>query len=333
MTDRASVLARPSPARSVAHAIETVRDFEHFEAAGGMPVEFHPLSRSAPPFTLEGVQRQGIALGRISSRTGFSATPAVRADAISISFITGGVIVRRDHRGEHIGRTGFATMDTFDTRSSAEASPHHTSVSGTVSRATLAAAHLALEGRDSHAPLPRFVPLVDATGLPLLGLKSTMDRVFERLKAGVQDADLVFPLLAEIMVNRLLSAWPREGPEAAQPDTSPSLRPLNRARDFIDGHIAGKLLLSDIAAAAGVGVRQLQTVFKTQTGSTPVQFILERRLDRVRADLQEAAGSGVAVREVAERWGFTHMGDFGSRYRARFGEPPSLTRRSSPSGR
>ena len=82
-----------------------------------------------------------------------------------------------------------------------------------------------------------------------------------------------------------------------------------------------------MAAAAGVGVRRLQTMFKAETGRTPVQFILERRLERVRADLGTAS-DGLSIHEIASRWGFTHMGDFGRRYRARFGEPPSLTRRA-----
>jgi transcriptional regulator GlxA family with amidase domain len=53
----------------------------------------------------------------------------------------------------------------------------------------------------------------------------------------------------------------------------------------------------------------------------------EMRLDRVRAELQASAGvSGSGVREVAQRYGFLHLGHFAAQYRARFGERPSETR-------
>ena len=38
-----------------------------------------------------------------------------------------------------------------------------------------------------------------------------------------------------------------------------------------------------------------------------------------------AAGDGVTVTAVAERWGFNHLGSFAVLYRKRWGESPSQT--------
>ena len=80
---------------------------------------------------------------------------------------------------------------------------------------------------------------------------------------------------------------------------------------------------------AGVSVRSLQAQFRHDLGQTPTAYVRNRRLERARADLADAApGSGVTVTDVAARWGFTHFGRFAATYRARFGETPSHTLRS-----
>ena len=58
-----------------------------------------------------------------------------------------------------------------------------------------------------------------------------------------------------------------------------------------------------------------------------MEFLRELRLDKVRAELAASAGGpGSGVREVAQKYGFLHLGHFAAQYRARFGERPSETR-------
>ncbi|MNW20549.1 transcriptional regulator EutR [compost metagenome] len=45
----------------------------------------------------------------------------------------------------------------------------------------------------------------------------------------------------------------------------------------------------------------------------------------MRAELQ-AASTQTGVRDVAQKYGFLHLGHFAAQYRARFGERPSDTR-------
>ena len=321
------------PQTFFSHRIETAGQIERLNAEGGIAVRFRPLGRAGAAFTFVGGQSAALSLWRTASRSGFVTTPQIDVDVITVRFVTRGVMLRHDHRREHVGRPGWAMMVMFDAMRDEEASEGFEALSGTITRQALVAGHMAFEGEAASAALPDFEPIVEMKGLPLQALMLTMDRVHGQLRAGVSDSDLLFPLLEEIMVYQLLSAWPRRAPGTLWPRSASGAAPLRRAQDYIDGHIAQKLLLSDVAGAAGVGVRRLQLIFRGETGKTPLQFILERRLDRVHADLRTSSGGGASVGTVAARWGFTHMGDFGRRYRARFGEAPSLTRRSPPSAR
>ncbi|MEL6890545.1 MAG: AraC family transcriptional regulator [Actinomycetota bacterium] len=106
-------------------------------------------------------------------------------------------------------------------------------------------------------------------------------------------------------------------------------RAVRAARDFIDRHLAAPLTVAEIAEAAGVSVRTLQNHFADDMGQTPMSYLRDARLDRVRAELADLpTGEGATVTEVAFRWGFTHLGRFSIAYRERFGETPSQTLRS-----
>lgn len=71
---------------------------------------------------------------------------------------------------------------------------------------------------------------------------------------------------------------------------------------------------------------------RTGSGSTlgmpPMQYLRTVRLRGVREELLGLdPEDSTTVAEVATRWGFTHLGRFAQYYRARYGEPPSPTRR------
>jgi AraC-like DNA-binding protein len=85
--------------------------------------------------------------------------------------------------------------------------------------------------------------------------------------------------------------------------------------------------IGGIAAAAGVGVRSMEDGFRRHLGMSPLAYLRERRLDRVREDLQIATPVETTVADVAYRWGFSHLGRFAAAYRHRFGENPSDTLR------
>ncbi|MGA9361915.1 MAG: helix-turn-helix domain-containing protein [Mycobacterium sp.] len=83
---------------------------------------------------------------------------------------------------------------------------------------------------------------------------------------------------------------------------------------------------SDLAQAAGVGVRQLQKLFRDEFDMSPAHYLRNVRLDGARSDL--ISGDEVTiVSDVAHRWGFNHLGRFAAHYEHKFGETPSRTLR------
>src|SRR5436190_7788928 len=98
-------------------------------------------------------------------------------------------------------------------------------------------------------------------------------------------------------------------------------RDVRRAEAYIRSNVSHNIRLQDIAAAAGVSVRTLQTSFKRDRHVTPMQWLRNLRLDAARQHL--IAGSSVA--EAAHGTGFPHQGRFSQYYRKRFGHSPSST--------
>ena len=102
-------------------------------------------------------------------------------------------------------------------------------------------------------------------------------------------------------------------------------RAVRKAQEFMAAHAEQPLSLADVCREAGCSARALQIAFRQHAGQGPMEFLRELRLDRVRAELQ-AAATQTGVRDVAEKYGFLHLGHFAAQYRARFGERPSDTR-------
>ncbi|WP_236241191.1 helix-turn-helix transcriptional regulator [Streptomyces sp. CC228A] len=91
---------------------------------------------------------------------------------------------------------------------------------------------------------------------------------------------------------------------------------------------------TELAALARVSARRLQESFRAHVGTTPMGYVRDIRLERVRDELRAAEpGGGLTVSEVAWRWGFTHLGRFAASYRDRFGEAPSQTLQARPPAR
>lgn len=89
---------------------------------------------------------------------------------------------------------------------------------------------------------------------------------------------------------------------------------------------ANALRVPDVAAALGLSVRWLQQGFRQWRNTTPLQFLRQTRLRRVRDELCRSGGE-TEVTTVALRDGFMHSGRFSAYYQSAFGELPSTTLR------
>jgi AraC-like DNA-binding protein len=102
---------------------------------------------------------------------------------------------------------------------------------------------------------------------------------------------------------------------------------LAAAKAFIAAHLTDpRLGAAMIAAGVGLSPRQLSRVFAASGASVP-QYIRERRLDRARALLADAANRHIPVAEIAARCGFGSAAHFSTAFAERFGAAPSELRR------
>jgi AraC-like DNA-binding protein len=133
--------------------------------------------------------------------------------------------------------------------------------------------------------------------------------------------------LEEFCMSSLLMIQPSSYREQLiRVSTAPGRRAVRQSLDFIEQHLSEPVTMDAIAEHVGVSIRSIQQGFKDELGVTPMAYLRERRLERVREELTDAAAEdGVTVTEVAERWGFNHLGSFAVLYRKRWGESPSQT--------
>lgn len=99
---------------------------------------------------------------------------------------------------------------------------------------------------------------------------------------------------------------------------------VQRARDYLEAHAHELITITGLATELGVSIRALQIGFQKNLHCSPMQLLLRCRLDLARARLLSPA-PGDTVSSIALASGFVNLGKFAMRYRAAYGEVPSLT--------
>ncbi len=106
------------------------------------------------------------------------------------------------------------------------------------------------------------------------------------------------------------------------------LRPcaLARAQRYIDHHLAERIGLADIANAACVSRYHFARMFRLSTGHSPMQYLLQRRIERARQLLLSGRHS---VSTVAYELGFFDQSHFVNSFRRVTGATPGWYARHS----
>ena len=98
---------------------------------------------------------------------------------------------------------------------------------------------------------------------------------------------------------------------------------LLRALAAMEARLEGPCAPQQLAAAAGVSMRQLERLFRAELGCTPGEHYRRLRLERAR---QLARQTELPLAEIAAACGFGSTSHFSRRYRARFGVSPGADR-------
>lgn len=194
-----------------------------------------------------------------------------------------------------------------------------------------------LLGRPTRPPLA-LAPELDVTRGPGRSWARLVTTVVEDLCEGPgappgQATLYTSPLTAAPLQEAILSGFLLVAEHCYRDElTAPARRlrpaPVKRAMDAVHERPEHPFTPAGLAAEARVGVRWLQEAFRRYVGMSPMAYVREVRLIRVRDELRDAVPGALSVSEVAHRWGFSHLGRFAEQYHARFGELPSQTLRS-----
>ncbi|WP_320171707.1 AraC family transcriptional regulator [Maridesulfovibrio sp.] len=94
---------------------------------------------------------------------------------------------------------------------------------------------------------------------------------------------------------------------------------LTRAVEYMDAHIGSNLTIEDLAHEVGMSKYYFSRLFKEDTGATPYQFFLARRLEKARMLLDEGRNT---ITEIAHLLNFSDQSHFSRVFRKKFGMNP-----------
>ena len=104
---------------------------------------------------------------------------------------------------------------------------------------------------------------------------------------------------------------------AGTPAGSTQAQPTRDASDV--------LTVAALCRIAGASERTLHYAFVERYGLPPARFMKACRLNGARSDFSRIDSQTVKISDVANKWGFWHLGQFAKDYRLWFGELPSET--------
>jgi AraC-like DNA-binding protein len=292
------------------------------------------------PHRIEPVSRRDSRLSRLSyvrlseTSIGSLTTNMTLRDRLGATDATAIVIIGIGGTGEHsVGGASFpidrrlAAVHSPGREASLNISGYFEALSISVSRTSVVRELEKCLGRAIHAPI-EFAPTLDmgtmggnAFRQAIFNICKSLDRPGVAFQTSLAVRHLERSLATLLVVShrhnytRLMHRASKAGPWQVQ-----------AAGEFIHANAARPLSLGDLASVAGVSSRTLQYSFHRHHGISPMDFLRDVRLTRVREDLM-SADHETTVSQVATRWGFYHFGRFAAAYRKRNGESPSDTLR------
>jgi AraC family ethanolamine operon transcriptional activator len=109
------------------------------------------------------------------------------------------------------------------------------------------------------------------------------------------------------------------------PRTSNRARVLRRALEFLDAYPREPLTVEQLCLASASSFSTLERAFKDHFGVSPKRYLMLSRFSGVRRSLLGRENTR-SITDVANEWGFWHMGKFAADYKRFFGQLPSKAR-------
>jgi len=100
---------------------------------------------------------------------------------------------------------------------------------------------------------------------------------------------------------------------------------LKRVEDYLEAFPNLPHTVRDICRVASVSERTLEYAFRERFGISPKSYLLAKRFNGVRRELNNCDPVSTTITNLATQWGFWHMSQFAADYKRLFGELPSET--------
>ena len=171
-------------------------------------------------------------------------------------------------------------------------------------------------GDQDEFSLPRLIRLA---GRGRAAYAEAFDELFAQYAGGVAGWELRGASLLIQLADTLRAA--AERPDAR---VGPSAQRARLAADYLLRHARTRLRLREVADAVGLNVAYLTRIFRTQYGTTPMQYLMRARLREARRLLIEEPD--MPVRQVCAQAGFCDFGHFARAFRRGYEQSPSELR-------
>jgi AraC-like DNA-binding protein len=158
----------------------------------------------------------------------------------------------------------------------------------------------------------------------LRGLAARLVESATTLRTGSTQMNLR-PALEENLVSELLDALDEAMPVSGRPMARTRAQLLRKALDVIESHADQPVSIAEVERRSGAGTRTLRYAFQEAFGVSPKQYLQAHRLNQVRRQLRIGRPEETTISDIANDWGFWHMGQFARDYRRMFGKLPSET--------
>jgi AraC family ethanolamine operon transcriptional activator len=167
---------------------------------------------------------------------------------------------------------------------------------------------------------------IHAAPIDLERIREAADKIFTDSAFGSASAGFANNELQDELVLAMVSANGRLDSCPFERRYSQRQRVVNRALEYINSR-GDAIAVSDLYRVSGSSWRTLDRGFQERFGLTPRRYIAASRMIGAKRSLL-AAPPESRIADIANDWGFSHLGRFSIDYKQMFGERPSDTLRA-----
>ena len=147
----------------------------------------------------------------------------------------------------------------------------------------------------------------------------TLFRSFDDLDGSPEGLQkLLVPILLQALVARIQIMLSKKSTEACAPELSAQTLVKSDLLDYVNAHFTQPLTLDLLSAVFYVSKSQLNQTFRQMTGTTVIDYIIQKRI----AYAQRLLGKGLSAQQAGAAAGFGDYTSFYRAYRKRMGCSP-----------